>query len=129
MLRAAVVYCGLVFGAGFVLGTIRVLWVVPRLGVRSAELIESPAMLLATVLAAAWINTHLLPGASRLRHLQVGVIALVLLLAAEVGMGAVLRGGSPAEILFNKDSVSGTVYYALLAVYGLMPWMLAWRKA
>lgn len=33
ILKAAALYFGLVFGTGFVLGTIRVLWVVPRLGV------------------------------------------------------------------------------------------------
>jgi hypothetical protein len=30
--KAAVLYFALVFGTGFVLGTIRTLWVVPRLG-------------------------------------------------------------------------------------------------
>ena len=128
MLRAAVAYFGLVFGAGFAFGTVRVLWVVPRLGVRSAELIESPVMLLATILAAGWVNAHVLSGASRLRRLQVGSIALVFLLAAEVALGTALRCASPLEILFDKDPVSGTVYYALIALYALMPWMLTWRN-
>jgi len=33
ILKAAALYFGLVFGTGFVLETIRVLWVVPRIGV------------------------------------------------------------------------------------------------
>ena len=55
ILKAAVLYFALVFGAGFVLGTIRTLWVVPRAGIRAAELIESPIMLLVTVFAATWV--------------------------------------------------------------------------
>jgi len=53
VLRGVVYFC-LVFGVGFILGTIRVLWVVPHLGVRTAELIETPLMLAATFLAARY---------------------------------------------------------------------------
>ena len=42
ILKAEVLYFALVFGAGFVLGTIRTLWVVPRFGTRMAELMETP---------------------------------------------------------------------------------------
>ncbi|GAB4379704.1 MAG: hypothetical protein Kow00121_34360 [Elainellaceae cyanobacterium] len=45
ILRAAVLYFTLVFGTGFILGVIRVLWVVPYLGTRWAELLEMPIML------------------------------------------------------------------------------------
>lgn len=125
MLKPAAVYFALVFGAGFVLGTLRVLWVVPRLGTRTAELVESPLMLLVTVLAAGWITRHCSAGAGTSTSLGIGLTALALLLAAESGLGLVLRGGSVLEALLNKDPVSGTVYYALLGVYALMPWLLA----
>jgi hypothetical protein len=45
ILKAGLIYFAIVFGAGFVLGTIRTLWVVPRLGTRMAELMETPIML------------------------------------------------------------------------------------
>lgn len=45
ILKAGGLYFALVFGAGFVLGTFRVLWVVPSFGTRSAELMETPLML------------------------------------------------------------------------------------
>jgi hypothetical protein len=51
MVKAGVVYFALVFGAGFVLGTIRTLWVVPRFGTRMAELMEMPIMLAVTMVA------------------------------------------------------------------------------
>jgi len=44
VLKAGAVYFGVVFGAGFVLGTVRVIWVVPHLGERTAELIEAPTL-------------------------------------------------------------------------------------
>ena len=37
ILKTGVLYFELVFGAGFVLGTIRTLWIAPRLGARMAE--------------------------------------------------------------------------------------------
>jgi hypothetical protein len=53
-LKAAALYFTLVFGTGFVLGPVRVLWAVPRFGIRAAELMEAPLMLMAMVLAARW---------------------------------------------------------------------------
>jgi hypothetical protein len=52
MLKASVLYFTLVFGAGFLLGPIRILWIVPRLGVRTAELLEAPIMLAITIATA-----------------------------------------------------------------------------
>ena len=53
---------GLVFCAGFVLGPIRILWVVPRVGTRMAELMEAPIMLVVTILTARWVvQRHAVP--------------------------------------------------------------------
>jgi hypothetical protein len=125
VLKPAVVYFALVFGAGFVLGTLRVLWVVPRVGIRMAELGESPLMLLASVLAARWINQHFPGGDPPIARLGIGLIALAFLLASEIVLGVALRGGSALEVLLNRDPVSGTVYYALLGVFAVLPWLLA----
>ena len=59
VLKAGAVYFAVVFAVGFVLGTIRTLWVVPRFGARTAELMEMPVMLAVTIVAAR--RTVLLP--------------------------------------------------------------------
>ncbi|MGD0822681.1 MAG: hypothetical protein ABSA71_18260 [Desulfomonilia bacterium] len=45
ILKAGVLYFVLVFGASFILGPIRLLWVVPYFGTRMAELMETPIMI------------------------------------------------------------------------------------
>ena len=46
ILKAGVLYFALVFGTGFMLGPILILWVVPRFGARIAELMEAPIMII-----------------------------------------------------------------------------------
>jgi len=91
-LKAGVVYFALVFTAGFVLGTIRTLWVVPRLGVRVAELVEMPIMFGISILAARWVVRHLRVPPLWLRRFAVGSIALGLMLVAEFTLGLWIRG-------------------------------------
>ena len=127
VLAAGTLYFALVFGAGFVLGTLRVLLVVPRLGERAAELAEMPVMLVVSMVAARWVVKRLaLPASARVR-LGSGGVALALLLAAELTLVLGLRGSSLAEYLASRDPVAGAAYLATLAVYALMPFFVARR--
>jgi hypothetical protein len=121
LLKPAAVYFALVFGTGFVLGIARVLWLVPQLGRRFAELLEMPLMLVAIVLAARWTIRRFADASEPSTALRIGLLALGLLLLAEITLAVVLQGLSPVEVLVNRDPVSGTVYYAMLIVYALMP--------
>ena len=124
---AALHYFGCVFGAGVVLGAIRVPLLVPRLGVRSAELVEMPLMFVVIVLAARWVvRRHALAPAWPER-LGVGLLALALLLCAEFGLVLQLQGGTIAGYLSSRDPVSGAVYAAMLVVFAAMPLILARR--
>jgi hypothetical protein len=121
ILKAGVLYFGLVFAAGFVLGTIRTLWVVPHVGMRMAELLEAPIMLVVTISAARWTVLRLsVPRASSVR-LAMGFIALVLMLVAEFGFVLWIRGLSIRDYLATRDPVSGMVYYLMLLVFAAMP--------
>ena len=50
--KAGIAYFALAFAAGFVLGAIRVSWGVPRLCVRTPELLEMPLMSLVVLFSA-----------------------------------------------------------------------------
>jgi hypothetical protein len=125
--KAGALYFALVFCAGFVLGTFRVLVVVPRLGARAAELIEAPIMLAVTFFAARWTVRRLAVPSAWPRRIGMGLVALGLLLAAEFGVVLGVRGLSPREYFATLDPVSGTTYYALLGVFALMPLLVARR--
>ena len=128
ILQAAVLYFLLVFGAGFVLGTGRVLFLVPLLGERAAELLEMPLMLGIMVAAARWLVRHRLDDGRLSSALSVGFIAMGLVLIADLVVGMWLRGLSAAEVFMNRDSVSGTAYYASLLLFAVMPAILAHRR-
>jgi hypothetical protein len=123
LLRAGFTYFGFVFGAGFLLGAVRVLVLVPRLGARLAELSEMPLMAVVIVLAARHVLRRW-PLPSATARLQVGGLALALLLAAELTLAALVQGQSPAQWIASRDPVSGPVYLAMLLVYALMPLVL-----
>ena len=120
-LKAGAAYFGLVFTAGFVLGTIRVPLVVPRLGERTAELLEMPLMLVVVILAARFVVRRFALARSTRVRLRAGGIALVLLLAAELLLAAALQGRSVGEYIASRDPVSGSVYLLMLLLYALMP--------
>jgi len=127
VVKAGVLYFTLVFGAGFVLGTIRTLWVVPRVGTRNAELMETPIMLVISIVAARWTVLRLAVPSAPSARLVMGGIALDLMLAAEFGFMLWLRGISIRDYIATRDPVSGTVYYAMLGVFAIMPLLVARR--
>jgi hypothetical protein len=119
VLRAALLYFGVVFGAGFMLGVIRTVWVARRVSARTAELMEAPLMLVVTIIAGRWIVVRFAVPATASVRLEMGAIALGLMLLAEFGLVAWLRGISIKTYFATRDPVSGTVYYALLAVFAI----------
>ncbi len=122
--KAGIAYFVLVFGAGFIFGSIRVPLLVPRVGERIAELIETPFMFVVIVIAARFITRRFaLPPRVSIR-LGVGSVALGLLLAAEFVLVAALQHRSVDEYIANKDPVAGTIFLAMLVVFALMPLIL-----
>ncbi len=121
ILQAAVLYFLLVFGAGFVLGTLRILLVVPLLGERTAELLEMPLMLGVIIAAARWLVLHRLDDGRLSSALSVGCIAMGFVLLADLAVGMWLRGLSVMEVFLNRDPVSGAAYYAALLFFAIMP--------
>lgn len=123
-LKPGLAYFALVFAAGFALGSIRVPFLVPRLGERTAELIEMPFMFVAIVFAARSVITRFPVPSTLAARASMGIVALVLLVMAELSMARVLSGGSIAQYLAGRDPVSGSVYLTMLVLYAAMPEML-----
>ena len=127
IMKAGVLYFALVFGAGFVLGPIRILWVVPRFSTRIAELMEVPIMFVVIIVAARWIVRRLAVPSTLSIRLGMGCVAFGLLLVAEFTLVLWLRILSISDYLASRDPVSGTVYYVMLVVFAIMPLLVARR--
>jgi hypothetical protein len=92
-----------------------------------SELMETPIMLVISIVAARWTVLRLAVPSVPSARLVMGGIALVLMLVAEFGFVLWLRGMSIRDYLATRDPVSGTVYYVMLGVFAIMPLLVARR--
>lgn len=129
ILRAALFYFAIVFAAGFMLGAIRVTFVVPRLGERIAELVEMPIMLGVIAAAAKWTSRRCELACTSHQRLTIGCIALAFMLVAEFSIVLSVRGLTVGEYLATRDPMAGAVYYLMLGVFAIMPLMVRPRVA
>ena len=119
---AMLFYFGSVFGVGFLLGPIRVLWLEPRFGPIIATACEAPFMLLAILIAARWVPRVLNIRRDSKALVLIGVGSLVLLQIADFTIGFWLRGFTPKEQFVQLLTGQGSIYAALLALFAIMPW-------
>jgi hypothetical protein len=122
--EVALAYFVLVFGAGVLTGTVRVLAVEPVFGARNAELAEAP-FLLGVILFSAWIASCACAECDLRSFVGISAAATVLLLLADLSVGMRFRGLAPAEIFLGRDPVSAAIYYGLLATYAVAPVLFA----
>ena len=120
----AVLYFGMVFAAGFILGVLRTLLLVPVIGVRYAELMEMPIMIGVVYFAARYIRRRS-EREGKLRLFLVGVLALVILLVFELALVLWARGMSLTDYVQSRDPVSGAAYVCALLMFMGMPWFLS----
>jgi hypothetical protein len=120
-IRAGLWYFALIFGAGFVLGALRVTLLVPRLGERMAELSEMPLMFAVIFFAAKFVIRRFTVAPSIAARLGIGLLALALLSAAELLLVVYLQERAIADYVASRDPVSGSVYLAMLVLVALMP--------
>jgi hypothetical protein len=122
--KPAVLYFAIVLGTGFVLGSIRVPFLVPRFGERYAELLEMPIMFVVIVVAARYVVQRFDLPVNLSVRLQVGFAALAMSVLAELLLAAALQGNSVAQYIASRDPVSGSVYLGILLLFALMPSIL-----
>ncbi|ACD89330.1 MAG: hypothetical protein HGA57_08445 [Chlorobium limicola] len=128
-IQAGLAYFAIVLGTGFLLGVVRVPFLVPRIGERWAELAEMPIMAAVIYFAAGFILRRFPEVGSPGKSLIVGFLALALSVAAEVALATVLQDRTLAEFIASRDKVSGSVYLALLLVFAVMPRLHFSRRA
>ncbi len=120
-LVAGALYFIVLFAAGFVLGALRVLWLAPQLGVLLALLIELPIMLVFAWFAALALARRCEVPPRAGPRLAMGGVMLVLLLAAEFALSAVLPNTSPAEHLAAYTTASGALGPAAQLLAAALP--------
>lgn len=120
LLRAALAYFAAIFALGFVLGAIRVTWLVPSLGELAAVAIELPVML-----AVSWwwagrvLNRWPLPRPRQ--RLAMGATAFAILMAAELALAMTLGGQGPGEWLASMAHAAGMLGLAGQVLFALVP--------
>jgi hypothetical protein len=92
-----------------------------------AELMETPIMFVVIIFAARWIVRRLAVPSTPSRRLILGCVGLGLMMVGEFTLVLWLQGLSMREYLASRDPVSGTVYYVMLGVFGIMPLLVARR--
>lgn len=95
--RAGLLYCTVVFAAGFVLGVVRTLWVTPLAGEFVAILLEAPIMLAIAWHTCFWVAERLDVAHHFLDRLVMGGVALVVLICAEAATAVLAFGRSLPE--------------------------------
>jgi hypothetical protein len=123
IIRAGFLYFAFVLGTGFVLGSFRIPFLVPRLGERWAELAEMPVMAVVIFYSAGYILRRFPEINQPRKALLTGFLALALSVCAEVGLATLLQEQSLVEYIASRDKVSGSVYLVMLLVFTLMPWL------
>ncbi len=124
--KAGAAYFAIAFAMAFALGSLRVLFVAPRVGAFGAVLIEVPIMLAVSWLVCGWILRKIdVPGFIGAR-LMMGAVAFALLMAAEFALGVYGFGKPLGEIIASfaelpaQLGLAGQVAFALMPVLRLM---------
>jgi hypothetical protein len=116
---AGVLWFVVMFALGFLLGPLREFVLAPRFGPTVAVLIEAVPMVAAMVLLVPWVARLFDVPRRAGPRLLMGGVGLVLLVLAETGMDALLRG----RVLWAErtQTPDGWIGLALLLVFALMP--------
>jgi hypothetical protein len=119
----SIVYFAIVFAAGFILGTIRTLFLIPAIGPVPATLLELPAILAISWFSCQYVLRRWQLSQSAAKHIAMGMIAFGLLIAAEAALSVTLGGLTLAEhvALYSKADI--LLGLAGQVLYGLFPWM------
>lgn len=125
--KSGVIYFAMIFALGFVLGTVRVLWLVPAIGERNAVLAELPVMLTASWFAARWlVQRHRL--ISLRARAVMGLVGFALLMLAELTLAIAAFGQSAADWLNSIFAMPGIIGLSGQILFALMPMLVRTQR-
>ncbi|MCA3630824.1 MAG: hypothetical protein IOC35_10940 [Methylobacterium sp.] len=127
MLALGAGYFGLVFAAGFALGTLRVVLLQPRLGPDASRLLELPFMVAISFMAARLIM-HRAGAVGRMDALTLGLLAFVLLLLAEILIGGWLFRLPYSALLADAMTPIGFLNLLAQSLLIVFPVLVAGRE-
>jgi hypothetical protein len=123
--KAGAIYFLLVFALGWVLGPIRELWAVPRFGRVTALLIEAVIMLIAMIISARWVMRRFEVHPTLGSTIPVGLVALGILVPAEIAGVLWVRGSSLQEYLASFATAPGVISLIMFLLFAAMPSLVA----
>lgn len=125
---AGLAYFSVVFAAGFALGTLRVLLLVPRMGESKAVLLELPVILAVSWLACRRLVVRFDVPPSPAARLAMGGIALAVLLLAEIGVSVLGFGRTLSAHFEHYRHLPGLVGLAGQLVFASFPLLQRGRE-
>ena len=119
--KAASVYFACVFCIGFVLGTLRVVVLNPRVGEFNATALEIPIMLTVSWFVCSWVLRRLAIPRTMSSRVVTGCLAFAFLMIAEFGMSVLLFDRTRAQYFEALQSGAGMLGFAAQIAFGLFP--------
>jgi hypothetical protein len=127
-LMAGAVYFVLIFLLGFLLGTVRTILVGESGDRLRAVLIELPIMLAASWFVCGQVVRRCAVADAPAPRLAMGGFAFALLMLAELGVGALLFGRTPAEHFLLYREASYAIGLVAQVLFAAMPLAQLWAR-
>jgi hypothetical protein len=125
--KAGAFYAIIVFVIGFILGTIRVLLLAPRLGETIAVIVEAPVILAASWFVCRWCVDRLDVRRTVSARSLMSLVAFLVLISVEVGMGAMF-GRSLGDQLAAFKLSPGAIGLGTQVIFAMFPVIQGWRR-
>jgi hypothetical protein len=109
------------FGVGWILGPIRELWAMPRFGRLTGVLLEAVIMLIAMAVSSRWVIRRFSVRRTFGSTISMGLVALGILVPAELAGVVWVRGLSLPEYLASFATAPGLVSLLMFLLFAAMP--------
>ena len=128
-MRAGLVYAIIVFVLGFIIGTIRIFLLVPRVGETAAVAVETPVMLTLSWLMSLWIVGRLDVAPTFTTRMAMGVVAFVTLMVLELGLSIIVFHRSIAEHVATYSTSPGRIGLSAQILFAVFPVLQLWVRS